>query len=356
MKIELQSIIHILVAFQAFLFASFLFLFKIGKLSNRLLGSICVLLGIHFTYNFLITNYFIVELFIRLSCVYGLAYGALIYLYMKSLLYKDYVLRGWEWLHGAPFVIGVVSTILGFGFCHYFALGLFISMSAYAVFTIWLWMDYRNVLKRATSTPDPHLNRWVNYFLLLFCVIIILDILQFNYRVVEFDGIKISLEALTQTGVLLMVVSIMFQSLIRPEWLQKVSRQDVEIGQVQVMDIQEQKTQELSQQELNEIVNFLKNTKLYLQPNLTIQQLAQDIHWPARRISQVINSQSGTNFSNFINRMRIEEACRRLENPSDPHETISEVMYACGFSSRSVFNTLFKMYTGKTPSVFKKNK
>jgi AraC-like DNA-binding protein len=55
-----------------------------------------------------------------------------------------------------------------------------------------------------------------------------------------------------------------------------------------------------------------------------------------------------------VNRYRIEEAKRLLTNPPDKKITVLEVLYEVGFNSKSSFNTLFKKYTGLTPSEFKK--
>ena len=41
----------------------------------------------------------------------------------------------------------------------------------------------------------------------------------------------------------------------------------------------------------------------------------------------------------LINSYRIELAKDYLKNPSDPKETIQEVMYNVGFNSKSSFNT-----------------
>jgi AraC-like DNA-binding protein len=62
----------------------------------------------------------------------------------------------------------------------------------------------------------------------------------------------------------------------------------------------------------------------------------------------------GQNFYDFINRHRIDEASRLLTNPADEKITILEVLYEVGFNSKSSFNTLFKKYTGLTPTEFRK--
>src|SRR6185503_2829883 len=60
------------------------------------------------------------------------------------------------------------------------------------------------------------------------------------------------------------------------------------------------------------------------------------------------------NFFDFINRFRIDEAKLMLTNPKDRKITVLEVLYQVGFNSKSSFNTLFKKYTGLTPTAFRK--
>jgi AraC-like DNA-binding protein len=102
------------------------------------------------------------------------------------------------------------------------------------------------------------------------------------------------------------------------------------------------------------VLKYVKNNKPYLNPELTLDQLASQLSLRSRLLSQVINEELGQNFYDFINRNRIEEASRLLTNPKDRKITVLEVLYEVGFNSKSSFNTLFKKYTGLTPSEFKK--
>ena len=52
---------------------------------------------------------------------------------------------------------------------------------------------------------------------------------------------------------------------------------------------------------------------------------------------------------------RIEEAKEMLRNEDGNEKNILEIMYDCGFYSKSVFNTAFKKFTGTTPSEYKKS-
>lgn len=98
----------------------------------------------------------------------------------------------------------------------------------------------------------------------------------------------------------------------------------------------------------------MASNKPFLAPELTLDQLALQLSLRPRVLSQVINDRLGQNFYDFINRYRIQEASRLLTNPKDRKITILEVLYEVGFNSKSSFNTLFKKYTGLTPSEFKK--
>jgi AraC-like DNA-binding protein len=97
----------------------------------------------------------------------------------------------------------------------------------------------------------------------------------------------------------------------------------------------------------------MQNGKPWMEPELTVNQLASRLSLKPRMLSQAVNDILGQNFYDFINRYRIEEASRLLTNPKDDKITILEVLYEVGFNSKSSFNTLFKKYTGLTPTAFR---
>lgn len=109
-----------------------------------------------------------------------------------------------------------------------------------------------------------------------------------------------------------------------------------------------------SKQYLETIQENLAKEKSYLNPELSINDLADQVDLSSKVISQVINEQLGLNFSAFINTYRIEEAKRRLTNESYQQFTIASIAYDCGFNSISSFNTSFKVFTKQTPSQFRK--
>jgi len=94
--------------------------------------------------------------------------------------------------------------------------------------------------------------------------------------------------------------------------------------------------------------------KSYLDPLITLNDLAKQCKIPVHYLSQILNEELHMNFYNYINLHRIEDAKQLLSNPKNKDMTILEVLYAMGFNSKSVFNTAFKKHVKISPSEYKK--
>lgn len=92
---------------------------------------------------------------------------------------------------------------------------------------------------------------------------------------------------------------------------------------------------------------------LYLEPALTIGEVARRSGYPEYLVSTVINRRSGGTFWDYINRLRVEAARACLADAGDTR-TILDIAYACGFTSKSTFNAAFKRQVGETPSGYRK--
>lgn len=92
---------------------------------------------------------------------------------------------------------------------------------------------------------------------------------------------------------------------------------------------------------------------LYLEPALTIGQVAKRSGYPEYLVSAVINRRLGGSFNDYINRLRVEAVRVRLADPSETR-TILDLAYACGFTAKSTFNAAFKRQVGDTPSHYRR--
>jgi AraC-like DNA-binding protein len=93
----------------------------------------------------------------------------------------------------------------------------------------------------------------------------------------------------------------------------------------------------------------------YRNPDLSLAELAAQLHLPPHHLSQVINEQCQQNFFDFVNTYRIEEVKRQLQRPDTAHLKLEEIGFAAGFNSKSAFNAAFKKSTQTTPSQFRKS-
>ena len=94
-------------------------------------------------------------------------------------------------------------------------------------------------------------------------------------------------------------------------------------------------------------VNYILEKKPYLNPELTIENVAQDLGSNRTYISMVIKESFQTNFRSYINNLRVEEAKRLLiANQNDKLDTIAS---KSGFASDSQLIKKFSEITGMTP-------
>lgn len=87
--------------------------------------------------------------------------------------------------------------------------------------------------------------------------------------------------------------------------------------------------------------------------NLTLSQLADNIGIASHHISQVLNDHHGLSFNDYLNQYRVNAVCAELQNANN--QNLLDIALACGFSSKSSFNAIFKKQTGKTPSEYRKD-
>ena len=93
---------------------------------------------------------------------------------------------------------------------------------------------------------------------------------------------------------------------------------------------------------------WLEKEKPYLNPEFQLMDLRQVLPLNRSYLSQLINSEYGCTFYQWVNDLRIEEAKRLMRE--QPEIKIQEVSDRCGFSSRVTFHRSFLRETGQTPS------
>lgn len=110
---------------------------------------------------------------------------------------------------------------------------------------------------------------------------------------------------------------------------------------------------ETAQMHMQALAEVMEARKLYRRDDLTLQDLADVLTISPHNLTEVINTQAGQNFYDFVNGYRIREVQERLQDPRSNNLTLLAIGLEAGFKSKSSFNAVFKRHTGMTPSEYR---
>lgn len=102
-----------------------------------------------------------------------------------------------------------------------------------------------------------------------------------------------------------------------------------------------------------ELCFLLDNEKIYRDPDLSLTRIAERLDISSTYLSQLVNTLSGTNLSDFINEYRVKDAQRLLTHPNYSSYPILSIGLESGFNSKSTFYAAFKKHAGMTPSSYR---
>lgn len=98
--------------------------------------------------------------------------------------------------------------------------------------------------------------------------------------------------------------------------------------------------------------NAMDNDRLYLNPNLNLQTVADHLGIAPKEISYALNQAGNTNFNDFVNNKRVEAFCKKMANETKPNLTIFGVAQECGFKSPATFQRAFKKAKNTSPKLY----
>ena len=104
------------------------------------------------------------------------------------------------------------------------------------------------------------------------------------------------------------------------------------------------------------IKRHMETHKPHLSHYLNLEELANQLSMHPRALSVAIKNNFHTNFYEFINTYRINEAKRLLEGPDTQDRSMIEILGDAGFNSKATFNAIFKKIVGMTPTQYKVSK
>ncbi|WP_164851383.1 helix-turn-helix transcriptional regulator [Larkinella soli] len=291
-----------------------------------------------------------------------------LYFYTRLQIQPDLHFRKRDWLHGLPALL-LAGTQLPFYFLDatqqrqaveamytsedpYFADAGAVLLAVYTVIyllaAILALTRHTGRLKHFFSALNPRSLRWLRNFLLGLTALWVLWALVLYYQ---------SAKLYTAMEVLLMMYTytVAYLHFLQPSGAAQVLTEPEDLPATPPKYEKSNLTPEQAAIYQQALIQLMENQKLFLEPEITLTQLASHLNAPAYHVSQVLNTVSGLTFYDFINHYRVEEAKRELTNPRKSHLTILSIGLDAGFNSKASFNAVFKKVTGQTPSEYRKN-
>ncbi len=100
---------------------------------------------------------------------------------------------------------------------------------------------------------------------------------------------------------------------------------------------------------MNQITEYIEQ---HYQEDIKLEDLAEKFGYSYHYLSAYFNQQVKEGFNDYLNRVRINKACKLLQDPSISVAQVSEMV---GYLGHSYFCRVFKKYTGSTPTEWRRN-
>ena len=368
---KLFEIIFFISAFLYLLFSFFLFTYKKGsRLSNKIFAGFCLLNALYimsdlaYIFRHSVYKIFPPYLDVILESTFFL-FGPFLYFYTRSMTRQNFVFRRIHLVHLIPFLLDFIYRNYCF-FIHsniaaiMVERGYFISYSEvrlryvlmevqviiYIFASLSIVYRYRSELKEMFSSIEKIKLSWLYLVLGGFLAAHLFHLTKIALTHLN-ETWRDIFSASTHLGSMLMAAVAVLKGLIQPELFSGI--------QARASGRKYKKTA-LSNEELDHysgvLIDYMESLKPYLNPALTLGDLARALKIPPHTVSQVLSLRLKENFYNFVNRYRIEESKRFLSDPSTQKKTILEILYEAGFNSKAAFNMAFKKHTGMTPTEY----
>lgn len=302
----------------------------------------------------------------------------MIYFYVKSLTQPNFKFRKIDYLHFLPALIYFTYRVIVFiydaqqsGFSdvqngrfdssmtanhisNFISIFNELSILVYTVLAIWNYLKHRkNIVEYFSNTYQIELNFIRNFLILfigLYLIEFVLDITDYsffeNYWKQRWWG--------KFAGVLIMFYVGMMSYFSDLSKLYNLQTPESPIIDTDLSKKEKSNPNSEIDQFKKRLADFMEKEKPYLNPEITLPELAKELNLSSNQLSQIINSGFNKNFNEFINEYRVEMVKTKLKDGSSEHLSLLGIAMDCGFNSKATFNRVFKKITNVSPSEFAK--
>ncbi len=293
-------------------------------------------------------------------------FGPLVYLYIRQLIDYDFSLDWKVLIHFIPGLLYLVRvyfamnaidpiTELRSGTSGVALLDVFwpltktLSITVYVFWSLYRLKLNRSRLKASLSSIDKMTLTWLKHILYtqFFLTILswVLVAISISY------GISLWIENIYTLGLALILIWIAIKGYQQPEVLTSEVIDTLQKSKTNKRSNLSIEDREHISKQLNKLI---AGDKIYLDETISLPKLAIALNRRVQLVSLYLNDVENLNFYDFINKLRIDAACKILKDKTCRLSVI-EIAHDVGFGNKSTFNSAFRKHKQMTPTEYRKN-
>lgn len=238
----------------------------------------------------------------------------------------------------------------------------YLSFGYYLYKTLDAFKAYRIYVAHNFSSSHQISFNWIRNLIYVCCsgvaIFFIFDLIAF---IVKGNSFRFDWYAYAGLGIITYYLSLVGYNSYSAKWRQLAfTGSDQQLSVVPVSESSQKEMEEVVTASLpDEVTVWIEKIKtlvtvhsLYLEPELTLADLARHAATNPSYLSKIINSATGQNFNDFVNEYRVQAVRKKLQAGEQQKQTLLSIAFDCGFNSKATFNRAFKKSTGLSPKDF----
>ncbi len=361
MKLNFFTIVTLLSVFITIVLTIFFFVTKKGhKTENKILACLLIIFNIQIIYSYC-TSSFAFQYFMEwhktifLFRQTSFLIGPLIYFYINSFFKRKDIICLQSLYHFLPFagILFITKILVGnldqfiiwtSELDMYDTIAILLYNLVYIVLSV-IILRSKNIRFRDfyRSIKDASHTTWIQLLLLGFIALWIVNLNSFAiYMIARRPGWCAYTQSIFALLAFIFGNALMFILLLRPD----VHYVTTKYKNNKVLDDEKEEY-------LQRLSSCMETVKPFLNPEISLEYLANEISVNPRILSQLINETYNKNFKCYILEFRIKESMQLLRDTKYCKHNVQEILYKVGFNSKSSFNDQFKKYTNLTPQEYR---
>lgn len=356
----------------SFFLGILLFSKKDKALTDNILSIWLVAIGIHLTSSFLHYEEYweVYPHLIGITAPFPFLYGPFLYLYVLYSIKSKTHLQKTDYLHFAPALISYLymipfyffysaeeKTLVDKGlvddfgvFSNIMLIGFILSGISYSV------LSYRKLVKREKVVDENFSNNdrinltWLRYAILGIVSVFITAAVVLIFREVLGFQFPFNADILFYSIIVAFVIYVGYSGIRQQDLFSNKVINEEALVKTESEYKKSSLKLDVAKKKHDELLELMKKEKPYLNPKLTLSELADNLSISSNHLSQIINQNEQVNFHDFVNKYRVEEFIQKAQT----NKSYSLLAHALdsGFNSKSTFNSVFKKFKSVTPSQY----